>query len=220
MKNYTLVACLCTVLFTACGSLSSFESPNSLRNVAGTLYLTNGRSFQGKLIVQMGNLFGSDVKLLAEGDKKAMQFPLAEVAGYKIRNDYYALKDRRGGIGSGRHPSFMKRLTPADSRMHLYEDWQKEAQSGKGSLRQTTRYNTHHYLELPQEHGNEVYPLSGSHFVPHFETKMSRYVLDCPSLVKKIADKQEGYHYAQVSFFESKRVEVLLRIIDEYNRCR
>jgi hypothetical protein len=49
---------------------------------------------------------------------------------------------------------------------------------------------------------------------------MSGMVSDCPSLAQKIAAKESGYFYAQVSLFKEKRAEVLMNIIREYNRCR
>lgn len=219
MKTQCLLLSILTILLSACGSLSSFESPNNLRNVSSTLYLTNGKQFDGKLIVQMGNLFGSDVKLLAEGDDKPMQFPLREVAGYRVGAVYYALKDRKGGLGTGSHFSFMKRLTPEGSRMHLYEDRQREVISGKGNLQRDNLYHHEYFLELPTEGGLEVYPLLSSRLVPHFEEKMSRIVGDCAALARKIVNKEDGYFYHQVSFSKQHRADVLLRIIDEYNQC-
>lgn len=209
-------------LFWSCGSISSFESPNSLRNITGTLFLTNGKSFDGRLVVQTGNLFSSDVKVYAEGDKRPMNFSLGEVEGYRIRNDYYFLKEKKGGLGVGRRLSFMKRLTPEASRIHLFENIEKLNESSKanGNANSRTRYETEYYLQLPNEEGAGVYALGSSRFVPDFDEKMSRLVSDCPSVAQKIAGKEDGYFYAQVSLFKEKRVNVLLKIIEEYNRCR
>lgn len=220
MKTQLLLAFTGILFLSACGRLSSFESPNHLRNINSTLYLANGKQFEGKLIIQMGNLFSSNVKLLAEGDSKAMQFPLTEVVGYRVGDDYYALKDRKGGLGTGRHYSFMKRLTPSDSRMHLYEDRQREVTSGKGNLQRDNQYHHEYFLELPTERGLEVYASSASRLVPHFEEKMSHIVGDCLALAQKIINKEDGYFYHQVSFSRQHRAEVLLRIIKEYNQCK
>lgn len=209
-----------TVLLS-CGSMTSFESPNSLRNMTGTLYLTNGTKIDGKLIVQMGNLFGSDVKIIADGDTKPMHYDLGQVEGYRIRNDYYALKEKRGGLSIGRRMSFMKRLTPENSLIHLYENIDKVTESNRanGNNHTQTRYETEYYLQLPDEQGTNVYALDGSRFVPNFDEKMSRIVSDCPQLAQKIAAKENGYFYAQVSLFKEKRASVVMTIIEEYNRC-
>jgi hypothetical protein len=209
------------LVLTGCGTMTSFESPNSLRNIDGTLFLKNGKSIDGRLVVQVGNLLGSDVKIFEEGDKKPMNFSVEEVEGYRIRNDYYFLRRKEGGLGLGRRLSFMRRLTPEDSRIHLYEDTEKVTETSKanGANNTRARYETEYYLQLPNESGHGVYPLGGSRFVPNFDEKMSRIVSDCPVLAQKISAKSDGYFYAQVSLFKEKRVNVLMNIIDEYNRC-
>lgn len=221
-KNLLMAIIVLLLFFTSCGSISSFESPNSLRNMTGTLFLTNGKSVDGKLVIQMGNLFSTDVKIYADGDKKPMNFDLGDVEGYRIRNDYYALKEKKGGIGLGRRVSFMKRLTPENSRIHLFEALDRVTETNKvnGANQSRNHYETEYYLQLPNEEGSGVYPLGGSRFVPAFDEKMSRLVGDCPSLSQKIAVKENGYFYAQVSLFKEKRADVLLNIIEEYNQCK
>ena len=221
MKKNLLLALIALMALASCGSVTSFESPNSLRNMTGTLFLTNGKSIDGKLVIQMGNVFGSDVKIYADGEKDAMRFDLGEVEGYRIRSDYYFLKEKKGGLALGRRLSFMKRLTPETSRIHLFEDMERVSETNKvnGSNQTRYRYETEYYMQLPNESTSNVYPLGGSKFVPNFDEKMSRMVSDCPSLAQKIAAKENGYFYAQVSLFKEKRADVLMNIIEEYNRC-
>lgn len=221
MKKNLLIGAILLMVFASCKSITSFESPNSLRNMTGTLFLTNGKSVDGKLVIEMGNFFGSAVKIYADGEKDAMKFNLGEVEGYRIRNDYYFLKEKKGGIGLGRRLSFMKRLTSENSRIHLYEDREKitETSTVNGNTTTRTRYETEYYMQLPNTEGSNVYPLDGSKFVPNFDEKMSRMVSDCSTLSQKIAAKESGYFYAQISLFKEKRADVLMNIIEEYNRC-
>lgn len=221
MKRISVILLVAFIL-CSCGSVTSFESPNSFRNMYGTLFLRNGKAIDGRLVVQLGNVFSSNVKIYEEDDKKPMNFSLGEVTGYRIRNDFYFLKEKKGGLGLGRRLSFMKRLTLDDSRIHLYEDMEKVSETSKanGVTNTRTRYEREYYLQLPDEQNDGVYPLGGSRFVPAFDEKMSRIVSDCPALAKKIASKADGYFYAQVSLFKEKRVNVLMNIIEEYNRCR
>jgi hypothetical protein len=218
MKRILLIGLTAVILLSSCRSMTSFESPNSFRNITGTLFLTNGKSVDGKLVVQTDNFFGSPVKIYTEGDKKPMQFNLGDVEGYRIRNDYYHLKEVKGGMRLGKQFSFMKRLTPEGSRIHLYEHMDKVSVNDNKTT--ITRYETEYYMQLLNEEGSAVYPLSGSKFVPNFNEKMSKMVSDCFSLAQKIAAKENGYFYAQVSLFKEKRVEVLMNIIEEYNRCK
>lgn len=202
------------VLLVSCRTMSYFESPNNLKNIDGTLYLHNGKSIDGKLVIETENMFGSKVKLYSGEERRPMQFSLSQVRGYAMRNDSYELKEIREGLSIGKRQFFMKRLTPEGSRMHLYEFSKKEIVN-KTSSRHVMEY----YVQLPGEKDNLVFSTNGSHFVPHFEQKVSRIVSDCPALAQKIAEKKNGYFYAQVSLVTEKRAEVMLRIINEYNQC-
>ena len=205
---------LVLVVFSSCRSLSYFDSPNNLRNIDGTLFLKNGKSYSGKLVVETENAFSRPVKVFTEEDKKPMQFSLQDVKGYTSRNAYYDLKEIKEGISFGKQLYFMRRLTPEKSRMHLYE-LLKKTTVNKTSVKHTPEF----YLKLPSEDSNMVYAANGSRFVPHFEEKVSKLVKDCPFLAQKIAEKQDGYFYAQVSLLKDRRAEVLLKIINEYNSC-
>jgi hypothetical protein len=199
--------------------MAYFDTPNNLKNMPATLYLVNGRSYRGDLVVHTNKYSANSVKLYAEGDRKPMRFSLAEVKGYQLRNDYYELKEVRGGIRLGKEYSFMKRLTKDDSRIHLYENTTKVTGSNGPNMGSYTYYETQYFLKLPNEEGDAVWPLTSSKFVPNFDEKMSRLVADCPTLAAKIAAKEPGYFYAQVSLSKEKRANVLMNIIDDYNEC-
>jgi hypothetical protein len=220
MKRIILPAFLFLMALSSCKSMAYFDTPNDLKNMPATLYLTNGRSYQGKLAVHTSNYSANAVKIYLEGDKKPMNFPIMEVKGYDFRNDYYELKEVRGGLRLGKEYSFMKRLTKDGSRIHLYENTQKVTTSSGPNTGSYTRYETQYFLQLPNEQGDAVWPLSSSKFVPNFDEKMSKLVADCPALAAKIANKESGYFYAQVSMFKEKRANVLMQIIDEYNQCK
>jgi hypothetical protein len=222
MKPLLPLAAAVFILFSACKSASSFESPNSLRNISGTLFLTNGKTVEGKLIVSTENTLGSPVKVYVGDEKKPQKFNLQEVEGYEIRNQYYELKEIRGGISFGKRFSFMKRLTPKDSRIHLYENMEEHTNTttSNGVSSSTKNYETQYYMQFPSESGDGVWAVNSSKFVPNFDEKMSKLVEDCPALSKKIADKEPGYFYAQVTVFKEKRADVLWNIISEYNKCK
>jgi len=210
---------LVIVVFSSCRS-AYFDTPNNLKNMPATLYLANGRSYEGRLVVHTNKYSATAVKMYLEGDRKPMNFSISEVKGYQFRNNYYELKEVRGGIRLGREFSFMKRLTKDDSRIHLYENTRKVTSSSGQYGGSYTYYETEYFLKLPHEEGDAVWPLSSSKFVPNFDQKMSRLVADCPALAAKIANKEEGYFYAQISLFKEKRANVLMNIIDDYNECK
>lgn len=218
MKRMVFILSPVILFFASCKSAAYFDTPNNVKNMPATLYLADGKTYQGRLVVHTSLYSNSSVKLYQDGDKKPMHFGLMEVKGYQFRNDYYALKEVRGGIRLGKEYSFMKRLTKEDSRIHLYENTEKVTTSNPYGGSYTT-YETQYYLQMPGEQGDAVWPLSSNKFVPNFDEKMSKLVADCPSLAAKIANKEPGYFYAQVSMFKEKRANVLMQIIDEYNNC-
>ena len=184
----------------------------------GVVYLTNGKSFEGKISINKGSFVSNPVKVYAEGDKKPMQFDLRDVKAYEINGDYYALKEIKGGVIIGHRYSFMERLTPENSRIHLYENVEKVTTRTRYGT--TTHYETEYYMELPGTDDDNVWAVNSSKFVPNFDEKMSKLLSDCPMLARKIANQEEGYFYRQISMFKEKRANVLLNIIEEYNRCR
>jgi hypothetical protein len=214
MRVFYLGFLLAITLLFSCRTLSYFESPNNLRNIEGTLYLRNGKTYKGKLIIETENAFSAPVRLFASEERKPMQFRLADVKSFQVGNNLYELKEMRDGINLGRRLYFMKRLTPEASRIHLFE-FSKKEMVNKTSVRHEPEF----YLQLPDEKDDMVYAASSNTFVPHFEEKVSSMVHDCPTLAKKIANKKPGYFYAQVSLVREKRADVLLRIIEEYNEC-
>ena len=188
-----------------------------MRFMEGTVYLTNGKTVDGKISVSSASFLSSPLKVYHEGEKRPMQFALRDVQSYRLDNDFFDLKNIRGGLSIGQHYVFMKRLTPEDSRIHLYEH---VVQSKDKKDLHRNRYEIEYFMQLPSDNSTDVWPVNGSKLVPEFDEKMSKLVADCPNLSKKIADKEEGYFYRQVTVFREKRMDVLLNIIDEYNRCK
>lgn len=210
--TYTLFAIL--FLCPSCRTLSYFESPNNLRNIDGMLYLQDGKSYEGKLVVETENLFGRPVKLYHNEEKKPMQFSLSQIKAFSVRNELYELKEIREGIALGKRFYFMKRMTPENSRIHLFEFLKKETVN-----KTATRLEPEYYIQLPNEKEEVVYASNSTKFVPNFEEKVSRLVADCPILSQKIAEKRPGYFYAQVNLLKERRADILLKIINEYNQC-
>jgi hypothetical protein len=220
MNSRLFYLLITVVAFSSCRSMAYFDTPNNLKNMPATLYLADGKSYKGKLVVHTNKYSSTAVKMYLEGDKKPMNFSIADVKGYQFRNDYYELKEVRGGIRLGKEYSFMKRRTKNDSRIYLYENTRKVTTSSGPNMGSYTYYETEYFLKMPNEEGDAVWPLSSSKFVPNFDEKMSKLVADCPTLAAKISSKEDGYFYAQVSLSKEKRANVLMNIIDEYNECK
>jgi hypothetical protein len=220
MKTY-FIPLTAIILFASCKSAAWYETPNDLDNINSTLYLANGEKLEGKLSVDDG--WSGVVKLQVPGEKKARRYKFFDVKGYKMRNDYYELKEIRDGGSLNRNYRlhFMKRLTPENSRIALYEFLDKEySHSTYPRYRTVNTVEKNYYVQLPGEKGDGVWNVGLSHFVPNFDEKMSKMVSDCPALSQKIANKEKGYFYSQLGNSDETRVDILWKIIEEYNSCK
>src|SRR5262245_39949656 len=122
MKPYLAVV-LASMTILSCKT-ASFDSPNQLMYMSGTLYLANGQSLEGRLSVNDG--WG--VKIYLPGEKRPQHYSYSEVEAYKIRNDYFERKEIRDGASLSRsfRYKFMRRLTPDKSKIGLYEYLENE----------------------------------------------------------------------------------------------
>jgi len=107
----------------------------------------------------------------------------------------------------------VKRLTGENSRIQLYELYE----SGRGNDAGEIEYT--YFLSYPSCGPLDALNTRSSVFMPSFEQKMSLLVEDCPGLAQKILAKDNGYFIPVASFNIKKHPDVLLRIIDEYNKC-
>ena len=107
---------------------------------------------------------------------------------------------------------FVKRLTDENARMQLYELHQLFKSNDEG---QETSY---YFISLPSFPKYQVVDINSTKLIPIFDVKMSDYVSDCPGLVNKIRAKQKGYYYTFMSL-RPKKLEVIKRIVKEYNSC-
>lgn len=154
------------------------------------------------------------VEFVPEGKDSTEKIKLNAIAGYAMGNDFYALKKLDMYMNNINRLLFVKRLSPENSKIQLYELYE----SGRGNYSAEVKYS--YYLSLPSSGPLEAINTRSSAIIPSFELKMSNIVSDCPSLAEKIRLKQEGYFLPMVTFNIKKHPEVLLKIINEYNACR
>ena len=224
MKTW-IVLVATVVALSSCKTSAYFNSPNDLNYITGTLYLTTGEKLDGKISINEDA--GGLIRIYLDGEKKPQRYRFPEVKGYSVRNEYYELKEVKDGIAFNRayRFHFMKRLTPATSKIHLYEYLDKQTSySGYGGYRRTstayTSLEKNYYIQFPSEKYDGVWDIGLSKLVPNFDEKMSKIVKDCPVLSQKIANKEKGYFYSQLGGGDEQRVDMLWNIINEYNDCR
>ncbi|HMJ47517.1 MAG TPA: hypothetical protein VK498_09315 [Ferruginibacter sp.] len=219
MKYISIISCL-MVLFTSCKS-PYFTSANSMRNISGTIYLKDGKELNGPISSALENYSGSKgyIEYSGNTDNKASRVPVSEIKGISVRNNYYEPKLIDMGFGSRDQVLFVKKMTKDNSRINLYELYERQTNTSSSNRRSYETESYTYYITLPGQ-SEEAWNIEGRHLTPNFENKMSELVKDCPLLAEKIRRKDKGYFYAQVSLVQEKRIETLMNIIDEYNKCR
>ena len=205
-----------------------FNTANNMRLINGTVYTKDGREIPGQVTVNLEQFRASrtQVTVLTRDSKQPQVFPITEVKGINIRSDYYEPKlIDMGGLGNNDEFRFVKRMTKEGSKIQMYELFQQVTRqannrfNGGGNSYQTPEYS--YYIVTPA-HTRQMpaWNIEGRRLSPNFEDKMSEIVKSCPSLAEKIKTKEKGYFYAQVSFNGTKRIETMLGIIDEFNKCQ
>ena len=220
MKQFSLplIAMFFITINVSCGPSSYFSTPNEIRNISSTVYLKDGEAIEGKLNINT-NLFGrQSIKIYKEDNDNLMQLNIENLKGYKSNNSFYDLKEITTGLGKGYHHKFMKRLTPVDSRIHLYEHVSKTNFQDKN--KPNNGFFKAYYVQLPNEKGDIVWSLGSKKLHPHFNRKMAYVLKDCPEVSKKVRDREDGYNYHHSSFQGQNKPQILMNIINDYNNCK
>jgi len=204
-----------------------FNTANNMRLINGTVYTNDGREIPGQVTLNLEQYRASrtQVTVLTKDSKQPQVFPITEVKGINIRSDYYEPKlIDMGGLGNNDEFRFVKRMSKEGSKIQMYELFQQVTRqannrySGAANSYQTPEYS--YYIVTPA-HTRQMpaWNIEGRRLSPNFEDKMSEIVKSCPVLAEKIKNKEKGYFYAQVSFNGTKKIETMLGIIDEFNKC-
>ncbi|MEO6583284.1 MAG: hypothetical protein ABIO05_03115 [Ferruginibacter sp.] len=225
--SITLLAIILAFTITACKA-PFYNTANNMRLINGTVYTNDGREIPGQITLNLENYRPSrlEITVLPKDAKQPEKIAITNVKGINIRNDYYEPKlIDMGGFGNTDEFRFVKRMTKEGSRIHMYELYEqvtRQSNSGRyntGAGSYTSSENSYYIVTPAHTRQQAAWSLDGRRLTPNFEDKMSEIVKDCPALAAKIKQKEKGYFYAQISLIDSKRIETMLTIIDEYNKC-
>ena len=147
------------------------------------------------------------------GKDSFKRIDINEIAGYWFESTYYALKKLDIHMDGIYRLLFVKRLTVENSRIQLYELYES------GNANDVGNFDYYYFLSYPSCGPLDAINTRSSLLIPSFEEKMSVLVEDCPGLAEKILAKDKGYFIPAASFNIKKHPDVLLRIINEYNKC-
>lgn len=202
---------------SSCSS-TYFNTANDLRKVNGAVLKKDGTEILGDVSFRGFGGSQSAVTIVPSDSKEKLRIPLTDIDRMEIRGvDYVPGRISDGGA----RLVFLKPISRPDSKLKLYEFYEQDRRTernyrGDTYTRRDDKYT--YYLEVPGHRMQEtLWDISGRRLVPNFDEKMSEVVKDCKPLAEKIRNKEKGYFYAQISARD--RVEVMQRIINEYNRC-
>jgi hypothetical protein len=208
-----------TIFLFSCKSPSEFLTPNEVHWEKVDLVYWNQTRVTGKINILHENFtslhssYDKYVQFIPEGKDSTGNVDINEISGYWFESIFYALKKVDIHMNGIYRLLFIKRLTDENSRIQLYELYE----SGSGNSAGEIEYS--YFLSYPSCGPLDAINTRSSILMPSFEQKMSLLVADCPVLAQKILAKDKGYFIPLASFNIKKHPDVLLRIIDEYNKC-
>ena len=178
------------------------------------LHLQNGNKQEGKLTIlfETGHEINKFVEFSINNVKQKIS--LDSIESYEIDGNFYYPKILDIDFNGSEKFLFVKRLSNENSRMQLYELYQKKKQNSDPS----DFY--YYFLSFPNRDIKRPVNLASKQITPNFDEKMSKLLKDCPVLSNKVENKKKGYFFSQYSLGNYKKTEVLLRIINEYDSCK
>ena len=213
LVRYSIIVAFITVIAGGCKAVSYFNTPNDVFKKDGLVYMLDGIEKKGEITVMFETGHDADKFIHlknAEGEEKVL---IDSIKSYRIDEDYYFPKKITLDNNDQERLLFVKRLTKENSRINLFELYQARKQTSDG------QEHFFYYISLPTQGRLEVWNIAGKNLVPNFDNKMGKLVEDCSALSNKIKRKSTGYFLAQYTLSDIKKVEVLKRIINEYNEC-
>jgi hypothetical protein len=213
LSKSSYIVVLITVIAAGCKAVSYFNTPNDVFKKDGIVYILDGTEKRGEITVMFETGHDADKFIHLENAGREEKVLIESIKSYRINEDYYFPKKITLDNSDAERLLFVKRLTKENSRINLYELYQARKQTSDG------QEHFFYYISFPTQGRLEVWNIAGKNLVPNFDNKMGKLVEDCLVLSNKIKAKSSGYFLAQYTLSDFKKVEVLKRIIDEYNNC-
>lgn len=213
MKHLTVPLLFSLLLVTGCKTMSYFNSPNDVFATRCILHFTDGSSDTGKISIAFET--GHDVNSYISFTKNNLQqkIQVKNLSYYEVNGNSYYPKIVDVDLNGSENLLFVKRLTGANSRIHFFELSQKKVENSIS----TEVYN--YFILFPNQDTQRPLNIASTKLTPNFDVKMSRFVDDCPELSRKIQSQARGYFLPSYSLGNTRKVDVFLMIINEYNAC-
>jgi len=213
MRQFSYIIVFLTIIAIGCKAVSYFNTPNDVFKKDGIVYMLDGTEKKGEMTIKFESWYGADKFIQLENAGREERVLIDSIKSYRINDDYYFPKRIVLENSDQERLLFVKRLTKENSRINLYELYQARRQTSDG------QEHFFYYISFPTQGTLEVWNIVSKNLVPNFDEKMGKLVEDCSVLSNKIKDRSRGYFLAQFTLSDTKKVEILKRIIDEYNDC-
>ncbi|MBS1732055.1 MAG: hypothetical protein JST02_02050 [Bacteroidetes bacterium] len=214
MRNYQVAVFLVCLMQIGCKSISYFNTPNDVLETKAMLYMQNGSKKEGNITVlfETGHTAKEFIEFTSNNLKE--KIPIDSIRCYQIKNNFYYPRILDYELNGSENLLFVKRLSNDSSLIHLFELY---VRNPANSASPETYY---YFLSFPKQDSTRPINIASKKIMPNFDEKMSTLVEDCPQLAYKVKTKAKGYFLPQISFGNTRKTEILLRIINEYNSCR
>ena len=185
------------------------------------LYFNDSTSLNGRLMLGKKDWSLSNeiyIRFFEGMSRKVRYFKPEEIKGFKMGDSYYEPKflGPGGAISTPFKKTMVRRLTPAGSKMAMYEyQSQTNVKNENGNMECKTTLV--YLVQPPGTTDDKVYQFSDNKFVPHFDKRVSDLVQDKPALADKIRNKDKDFFYAFITD-EKHQQRVWWNIINEYNQ--
>lgn len=186
-----------------------------------TLFINDSVILYGKLLLgkkdwSLSNEIG--IHFFEGNSKKAKFYKTDEIKAFQMGDSYFEPKflAQGGAITTPSKKTMVKRLTPADSKMAMYEYLNHSStKNGQGYVEYKDVLV--YFVQLPNTKDDKIYQFTDNKFTPKFDSRVSSIVADKPSLAEKIKNKDKDFFYPFVTA-ETRQLAVWWNIINEYNK--
>ena len=230
MKSNFFITTLLVLM--SCTAFAQQQSPEDYspwyRKGNGKLVLNSGEELKG-----YGNFYilSDHVSFTKEFDDKTKKYQVSDIKSFSINDSSFYSKLTKGAeITLNKKKTFVYLKNGEESKYKMYERKIISTDlSAAGALGLTDRLETDYFIEIPGE-TEAVYSVTGTKFLP-FAKKVSALLADCPTLSKKIENREEGYAQTILPKFSTNLkkmidnttaidpMNVWLKILAEYEGC-
>lgn len=207
MKHLLL---LLVIFYSATAIAQEVKEAEIVFKGEGKIHMKNGKELTGFLSYSYVN---STKVVIKQANGEQEKIKRSEINSFEIGDLLFEKISPSGAIVIGGNEEFAIRKTPENSKIKIHENInQGRVGSGSPALYSTSREII---ISFPDKKSKSIKDLS---FAP-FHKKVSKLVADCPSLSKKIANKEDGY---KVGFATSvpARLDIFIRLAEEYTNCK